>query len=282
MSFDLEQLMSDSLRIFSLPQIFNTINDVVNDPETSFEDIAEIISQDLSLSTRLLKIANSSFYSFSEKIETITHAVSVIGSSQLRDLASGTYAIKTFAGVPSESISMDSFWQHSIASGIAARILAIYMRVEDPERLYIAGMLHDVGRLILYSNFQSESSQLLNSYQSSKKSLYEVERDEIGCDHGLIGGLVLEGWNFPGFQIEVAKFHHTPLKAIKYPLETAIVHTADMIAHMIGLDGSGEYYMPSLNTKAWDSLNISTDMLPSICKQTENQFNDIASVFLSG
>jgi HD-like signal output (HDOD) protein len=104
-----QDYIKGSVRLSSLPQIYFKINDVINDPESSFGDVAKIISNDTSLSLRLLKIVNSSFYNFPSEIDTISHAISIVGTAQLRDLALATMVLTAFGDFPEEFINMESF-----------------------------------------------------------------------------------------------------------------------------------------------------------------------------
>jgi HD-like signal output (HDOD) protein len=280
MSFDIETIVGDSTKLFSLPTIFHKINQVVNDPETTFQDVAEIISQDVSLTARLLKIANSSFFGFSDKIDTITHAVSVIGSDQLRDLALGTYVIDAFKGMNQSSISMESFWKHSIAAGIASRIIAVYKRSENPERLYIAGMLHEVGRLIIFANFEKEVEKILEAYGEGKGLLSDIEQKQFGWNHAYLGSEFLKSWNLSEPQIEAVKYHLNPLEAKSYQNETAIIHFGGVIAKILRLGNGGENFIPKIETKAWDILGLPIDILPSIFQQVDSQFAETVDVFM--
>ena len=280
MSFDLNTVVNDSTKLFSLPTIFHKINQVVNDPETTFQDVAEVISQDVSLTARLLKIANSSFFGFTEKIDTITHAVAVIGSDQLKDLALGTYVIDAFKGMNQSSISMESFWKHSIATGIACRIIAVYKRMENPERLYIAGMLHEVGRLIIFANFENEVEKILEVYGMQERLLCNIEKEQFGWSHAYLGAEFLKAWNLSESQIEAVKFHLTPLEAKIYLNETAIIHIGSIIAKTLGLGNSGENFIPKIEPKAWDTLGLPMDILPNIFQQVNSQFAETVDVFM--
>jgi HD-like signal output (HDOD) protein len=280
MSFDIDTIVSDSTKLFSLPTIFHKINEVVNDPESTFQDVAEIISQDVSLTARLLKIVNSSFFGFSERIDTITHAVSVIGSDQLRDLALGTYVIDAFKGMNQKSISMESFWKHSIAAGIASRIIAVYKRFENPERLYIAGMLHEVGRLIIFANFEKEVEKILEVYGKEEELLSNIERKQFGWNHALLGAEFLKSWKLSESQIAAVKYHLNPQVAPGYQEETAIVHFGGIIAKILRLGNSGENFIPKIQTKAWDILELPMDILPSIFQQVDSQFSETVEVFM--
>ena len=121
----LKEIVRGSVKLSSLPKIYFRIQAVLNDPRSSFADIAEVISSDVALSARIMRIVNSSFYQFPSQIDSITHAVSIIGTWQLRDLALSTTILSTFKGVPEKHINMNSFWKHSITCGITARLIGI-------------------------------------------------------------------------------------------------------------------------------------------------------------
>jgi HD-like signal output (HDOD) protein len=163
------------------------INEVVNDPTSSFSDIAQVVNMDTALSARLLKIVNSSFYSFPSNIETVTHAIAVIGTEQLHSLALATTIISNFKGVSDKSINMNSFWQHSMGVAIIARNLAIHCRETNPERFYLAGILHDIGRLIILENLPNESNEILKRQKETGGILWQIEREILGFDHGEVG-----------------------------------------------------------------------------------------------
>ena len=133
-----DDLIKDRVQISSQMMIFNQLQEAINNPEISFSDIAGIINNDSSLCLRLLKIANSSLYSFPTRIETITQAVTVIGTNQLRDMVLATTVLKSFNGISDDLINMDLFWRHSIACGLASRIIATYRRELNVDRFYVS------------------------------------------------------------------------------------------------------------------------------------------------
>ena len=161
MSADVSELLRGNDNIPSLPTIFYQINEAVGDPRSSMRDIAQIISADQSLSARLLRLVNSAFFGFPSKIDTISHAVTIIGTKQLRDLALATTVIQMFKGIPNDLIQVKSFWQHSIGCGIGSRLLASFQKMANVEHFFVSGLLHDIGRLILYSNKSEDARKAL-------------------------------------------------------------------------------------------------------------------------
>jgi HD-like signal output (HDOD) protein len=280
MSLETHDLVKSAGSISSLPTIFIRINDAVNNPRSSLADIGRVISEDPGLTARLLRIVNSAFYSFPSKIDTISRAVTIVGTQQLRDLALATSVMKVFKGIPEDLINMEAFWCHSIGCGITARVLASHRREANLERHFVTGMLHDIGRLLLFMNLPKQSRAALMRCQRSEELLYKVEREEIGFDHATVGSALLQAWNLPASLEEVVAFHHAPQKALRYPIETAIVHVADIITHTMELGSSGERLVPHLNSEAWEKVGLPASLLPATLGQVEKQFHDANQMIL--
>ena len=265
-------LLNGTVEVPSLPMIFTRINDAVNDPRSSIADIGGIISEDAGLTARLLKIVNSTLYSFPSKIETITRAVTIVGAQQLRDLALATSVMKVFTGMSEDLVNMESFWHHSIGCGITARILAAYRREPNVERFFAAGMLHDIGRLLIYIKMADQARAALLRCHSSGELLYKVELDEFGFDHAAVGGALLQLWKLPASLEEVVTSHHNPRGAHRYPVETAVIHVADIITNAMRLGNSGERSVPPLDAQAWDRIGVPPSYLSETVGQVERQF----------
>jgi HD-like signal output (HDOD) protein len=169
--------------------IFTRIDEAVNNPRSSLADIGRIISEDSSLTARLLKIVNSAFYSFPSKIETISRAVTVVGTQQLRDLALATSVMKLFQGIPPDLISMEAFWKHSIACGVAARVRGS-KREANIERFFVAGILHDIGRLILHAGSRLDAPHWVVAMPVG--IALQGRNEELGFDHASLGRVLLE------------------------------------------------------------------------------------------
>ena len=243
-------------------------------------DIAKIIREDPGLTARLLRIVNSAFYNFPSRVDTISQAVTIIGTQQLGALALATSVMQLFKGLPDGFVSMDSFWRHSVGCGLAARVLATLRRETNAERYFVAGVLHDIGRLVMFIKAPDASREALMSSREGKKLLYESERESFGFTHAVVGGVLLQTWKLPASLEEVVMFHHNPKAATKFPVEAAIVHVADIIAHAMELGGNGEIYVPALDGEAWDMLGLPPSVLASVMEQVERQFADAIQTIL--
>jgi HD-like signal output (HDOD) protein len=275
MGYPARELLESYVEISSLPMIYHRIIEAVEDPRTSMADLGKIIRDDPGLTVRLLRLVNSAFYGFPSKIDTITQALVIIGTRQLCDLALGTSVVTLFEGIPEDLVSMQSFWRHSIACGIAAKTLATYRCETNVERFFVAGMIHDIGRLVIYRKIGEQARRMLLRCRSSGELLFLAEQEAMGFDHSTLGKMLLQSWNLPASIVEAVAYHHQPSEARYYPIEASLVHVADLIANAMGSGSSGEHFVPPLNEKAWDILGLSTSILPSTVYHLESQINDM-------
>lgn len=277
---DPELLVRSITKVASLPSIFTRLNDAINEHNTTNKDFANIINEDTAIAARLLRITNSALYNFPSKVETITHAITIIGTNQLRDLVLASSVIAMFKDVSEDVISMESFWRHSIACGIAARAIASLRREANIERFFVAGLLHDIGRLVLFMELPEYMDVVLQQRDAEGDMLYKHEREVIGFDHAQLGGLLLKAWQLPARLIEGVALHHAPMRAVQFPVEAAVVHAADVLANAMQLGSSGEKFVPAINPKAWEIIDIPTDSIESIFERTAQQYTDAVKFIL--
>ncbi len=266
------ELVQGSVKLASPPMIYQRLMEVINHPRGGAADVANVIREDTALTARLLKVVNSAFFSFPRRIDTVSQAVTVVGTSQVRDLALATSVVTLFKDVPKDLVEMDGFWRHSLACGVGARVLAGLRRESNVERFFVAGILHDVGKLIIYLRIPEEAGTILEEARTTHALLHQVERSVIGFDHGQVGEALLDQWNMPLSLREAVHYHHTPGRAGRFPVETAAVHASDVMAHALGLGNGGERFVPPLSPEAWDGLGIDPVLLPPAVEELERQF----------
>jgi HD-like signal output (HDOD) protein len=273
-------LLRGYVEVSSLPLIHLRLEEAINNPKKSMSDIAKIIRDDPGLTARLLRIVNSAFYSFPSRVETISQAVTIVGTQQLSALALATSVMKMFKGLPEDLVSMESFWRHSIACGLAARQLGTVRREANAERFFVAGMLHDIGRLVMFTKLTEPSREILTIAKQEQRLLYEIERERLGFTHAVVGGVLLQTWKLPTSLEETVMYHHNPTAATRFPIETAIIHVADVIVHAMDLGSSGERFVPPLEPEAWDRLNLTPSILASVEEQIDRQYQDALHTML--
>jgi len=282
MKQDLVSLLSeDAWALASLPHIFTEINRVVNDPRSSANHVADVISKDPNLTTKLLKIVNSSFYGLPSKVDTISRAVTILGNKELSTLALGTSVLTIFGEIPADLVDMKSFWEHSIACGVAARMIAQYKNIAYTERLFVAGLLHDIGRVIIYKHLPTQGREVLLQAQRTGCLLRSAEFEMIGSDHTQIGGMLVKKWKLPTVLEEALAYHHQPTLSQHLP-EAGIVHVADILINALAIGTSGERFVPPLIPQVWTELGLQTEMLLRSVQLLDQQVEDIIHLFFNG
>jgi len=271
----------DVWTLSSLPLIFTEINRVVNDPRSSANSVADVISKDPNLTTKLLKIVNSSFYGFPSKIDTVSRAVTILGSRELTTLALGTSLLTIFRDIPPDLVDMKSFWMHSVACGVAARMIAKYKNVANTERLFVAGLLHDIGRVIIYKHLPDQGREILLHARRTGCLLRSAELEVLGFDHTQVGATLIKKWQFPLVLEQALTYHHQPTLS-QHLLEASIVHIADILINALMIGTSGERFVPPLIPKVWAELGLETEMFPRSIRLVDRQVEEIYHLFFEG
>ncbi len=226
-----QDLVSRNVKLVSLPEVCIQVQALADSPHTTAADIGDVVGKDTALTTRLLKLVNSAYFSLPRRIDTVTRAVNMIGMRELRNLTMAASAAEVFARIPSSLIDMAAFWQHSVYSGLVARNLAQRCNVLHSERLFTAGLLHDVGRLLMLMKLPDEIGNAESIRQQSGKDICDIERELVGFDHAEVGHALLLHWNMPTNLCASVLYHHTPEEAHDAHLEAALIHVADLVTH---------------------------------------------------
>lgn len=278
----LERILDETSTVYSLPLFYERLNETINHPRSSIDDISKIITEDQGLTARLLRLANSPMFGCYARVDSITKAVTIIGTQQLRDLALAASVMGVFKGIPEDLLNMTSFWRHSIACGIIARSLAVYLRESNVERLFVAGMLHDVGQIVLAAARPVISRELLEVQQNAGRLYLELEQERLGFDHAELGGALLKKWKIPASIGEPVACHHNPGSAEQFRLETALIHLADIICQAMEFGQGAEWGVPPLDQHSWERLGLSPHVLGTVLKQSESQISETFSILSGG
>lgn len=272
---DVATLVRSVKNISSLPTIYVKVNELINDPTSCAADLGRVVEKDQALTSKLLRLANSAFYSFPGRIETITRAITIIGFKQLKDLVLAISVREAFNEFGKDSpVNMKNFWQHSIGCGIASRVLAVYRGELIAESFFIAGLLHDFGRLILLEIYPKKFKEVHETAKKENLSVEEVEQTIFGFTHADVGAELVKAWNLSEALSEAIAYHHVPSLSTNYPELTATVHLANIITHVLQLGFSGDLFVPPLDRDAWKITGLKSSMLEpainKICEQYED------------
>lgn len=277
-----EDLVKGVIKLVSLPEIFIRVNQVMEDPKHDAKQLGDVISHDPALTARILRIVNSAYYALAVKIELVSRAVSVIGEQDLRNLILATSAVDVFKRMPNQLVDIDLFWRHSVHTGIVARLLSRQCNILHGERLFVAGLLHDIGKLVLYYKEVELSQQVLIKASENDGVVFRAEEEIIGFTHADVGGALIESWQLADTLKEVVTYHHYPLRAKKHVMEASLVHIADCVVNSIGADTKIDKHLLDDNL-AFESetlrvTGIDLAVLPEVMDKAWEQAGDVLDI----
>jgi len=276
-----KELVAGVINLISLPEICIRVNTSLEDPSHTHKQLGDIISHDPALTARILRIVNSAYYNFPNKVELVSRAISIIGEDDLRGLVLATSALEVFNKIPNQLLNMELFWQHSVFTGIVARLLSKQCNILHGERLFIAGLLHDIGKLILYYKEPQISQDVLLEAGESNGKIVDAEQKLLGFTHADVGAALIEAWQLPDSLHTIIKHHHSPADAEDYRIETSIVHLANAVVNALSpetpidehmLDESNEFDPVSLGITGID-LTTMPELVAAAQEQTHEVLN---------
>jgi HD-like signal output (HDOD) protein len=270
-----------NIKLPEIPSIVYELNEVIADPFSSANDIAVVVSKSPSLASLLLKMVNSAFYGFPSKIDSIARAVALIGSKEISALGLGISTMELFNEIPKDLVDVKAFFKHCLACGTLSRIIAVHFNVQHTEQLFVSGLLHDIGRVIIFKYFPRHAQSLIHEAYASGDMLYNLEPGHLGCRHTHIGRDLLNKWKLPYSLENITYYHHMPSRAAD-PQRAGVVHLADICVHGLGLGTSGEPLIPPLDEKACEALKATPGILKSALRQGLHQLNVLETIFEEG
>lgn len=274
----IEPLIHSSQKMGTLPIVFHRLIEIINNPHASAADTAEIIATDPALSAKLLRLVNSPFYGLAARIDTISRAVAMVGTGQLVMLAMGATLLTAFKGMPVSLVNMQTFWNHSIACGVAARLIAQKTGTAKPEGYFVAGLLHDIARLLIYTQLPTHSLYILVEAKRRQVSVHSLEKETLGFTHEELGGILLEGWRCPLELADTIRKHHTAFSP-KPRCEDVILPVANFLSQGLGYGSSGEIFLPVIPDAAWAALGITPAQLIEICHAMDDRVRELRALF---
>jgi putative nucleotidyltransferase with HDIG domain len=274
------QIQKIDAKLPETPTVITELNEVIADPLATSNDVALVVNKSPSLAALLLKIVNSAYNGFPSRIDRISRAVTIIGTKEISGLALGICVMRAFNDIPANVINMQAFIRHSLACGMVARILGALKNMEQTEQLFVSGLLHDIGKLIIFKYFPECAYVYLQLAASTDDSVYSAEKAVIGLNHTQIGQYLIKKWRLPPDLENNIVFHHTPSKAPD-PIKAGIVQVADLIANGLGIGTSGEYIVPSIDEKVLERIGASASTFQMVIRQAMHQLGPMEAIFSS-
>lgn len=270
------KLINKVKEIPPLPQSIIRVLEITRNDKSSAQDLAEVFERDPTLAVNILKLANSPYYGFTSKVSTISHAIVCLGLETVKSIAltSSTHDMLN-KEIPAYDLGEGMLWRHSIASGACARIIAQRIGYKDCEEAYIAGLLIDIGKIILSSFAEDQFKQVVERSNKNKIPFNKAEQEILGFGHPHVGGRIIKKWNLPSALVEAVQYHHQPDKAETNKTLTYIVHLADAISCMLGVGLGSDGLMYVFEENTLNVLGLSKEDVESIMSELADKVQDI-------
>ncbi len=222
---DIEKELQEVTELISLPEIYLKIRRLLDDEHADIEDFAEVVVVDPNLSARLLRVVNSAYYSFPEPIESLSRALNLVGLDRLHTLVLGVSAVSSL-NLPNDILPLKPFWHGSLYCGVLTRLMADRLKLERSDRLFVAGLLHDIGSLVLCAKFPDHAREAIRLSVQSRQPLHEIQRQMLDYHYGDIGAILMANWNLSSELQMLIRFQPEPEAAPAQQLEIALLHFA--------------------------------------------------------
>lgn len=281
MTISASTLVKNASGIYALPEIYAQLNRKLEDPHASNPQIADIIQLDTGLSSSLLKIVNSAFYGFPSAISTITQAISIIGRTELAELILGKSVIGIFSKLDINQDDLIRHWHHSLLCGLMAKHITktITNPEQSPDSLFVAGLLHDIGKLVIWHELPEQSRKILEHAVYMPLDTRNSEKDQLGFDHTDVGLELLQNWKLPPMLVATAKHHHKPENSADFQQACQIIAMANIASHFEQVDEESF----SILSQVTDTRTLGVDLgkMISISEIANQQLSEMSSMFLN-
>ncbi|MCF8152155.1 MAG: HDOD domain-containing protein [Burkholderiaceae bacterium] len=281
MNPSLTQIVDSLHSLPSLPMVVMELLQTMGEEDVNIERLAQGIGNDQALAARTLRVANSPFYGMQGKIDTIAEAITVLGFVNVRSLVTTAGIASTLRGNNTAGFEAQIFWRHCLGVASCAATLGPFARLR-PETLFLAGLLHDIGRLVLVSTHPATFAEIQQRHKQNDCLPVDAEREVLGFDHAQIGGELCRHWRIPASIADAVERHHqVNPQATGKPADMAdLVHLADVIAHSLDLTHYADAMVPPPDDAAWRRLGLGATDLRAVLKKAELQFNSFANILV--
>jgi len=274
---DLNKIVRKIRDLPTLPRTVLRITEIINNPRSSAKDLASVITEDQILTARLLKLVNSAFYGFPQQISTVTNAVVLLGFDAIRNLLLTTSVFDIFIKKQKvDKEKLEKFWDHSLSCAVGAKVIGSYLRYEKVEELFVAGLLHDIGKVIEMLYMPEAFEQIEQIVNNENILIRQAEEEVLGFTHTEIGELLAKKWGMPDKLAKAIAFHHQPEMADGHLFEAGVVHLSDILTRALNAGSGGDNRIPSLDPIAWGHIKLSVGAIEQIMREMDREFSEIS------
>jgi len=274
----IEKVMGALRQLPSLPVVVLEVLESFERSDVDVDALSRKIAKDQAIAARVLRIANSSFYGLQTRVATVQEAVVVLGFRSVRAMVMSVAATNSFPRGECRGFNHTAFWRHCVGVAMCARTLAQRAQI-NPEKAFTAGLMHDIGRLVLVTCFPQEYAETLAYRAHHDCTVVIAERDVLGLDHAVVGDALAERWKFSPVLREGIAGHHTPQGYTATSL-AGLIHVADLTVHALGLSGEDSELVAPMADVAWNRLGLDWTQFRSVLGEVESGFEEACQTLL--
>ncbi len=247
---EIKHILKNLKSLPTLPPIVSKLNEMVEDEESTAVSVGRVIERDQVLTSKLLRMVNSSFFGFPQRISTVSNAIVLLGFNVIKTLVVSS---SIFEVMQSSDIGL---WEHSLGCAACATSLATRRGIKNPEEVSTAALIHDIGKVVIRSEMPQDYEKIHALVQEKDISMREAEEEVLGLQHSVIGGMLAREWNLPERLSIPIEFHHNPEEAPDFKEITAIIHVSDIMIRGWGFGFGGDKWVPPLDHGAWQRIKF--------------------------
>jgi putative nucleotidyltransferase with HDIG domain len=278
---DIQKVIKSIDKLPTLPLIVTKLSDLVTNPHTSASDIQNVITKDQALSARVLKLVNSAFYGFSERISSISHAIVILGFNTIKNIALSASVFEMFDKNQQGQLDKEGFWMHSIAVAGASKLIAKHLKLTTLEDIFVAGLLHDVGKVILDQFVHEDYKTVFERIASKNILIGEAEYEVLELTHSQVGAYLATNWKLPSALVQMIGLHHRPDLAGEFAKHTFCVHLADILVRALEIGNGGDKRIPFACKPLWEEYGFDAAWIRRILEDMEEELQDVEN-FVKG
>lgn len=265
MPVKLEHILKRIQVLPPLPTSAMRVIALTKNPATSTKELEHVIGQDPALAAGMLRQANSAYYGYARRISSLQEAIVLLGFQATQGLAM-TSAVSPYlkTQLVGYEIEQDGLWKHSMLTAMAAKSLCRKQNLPYADIAFTAGLLHDIGKLVISIYVQEVGAYLIEKVTEAKLSYVELEEKVIGFNHATVGGFLAKNWNLPNDLVESISYHHEPSSSKTHSELASVVHVANGVASTLGIGGGVDSFLNPIKQEALDRLSLKESTLESI------------------
>lgn len=267
----------------TLPTVTTALNTVIKKPSSSAEDVAELIEKDQSLSAKVLKVVNSAAYAPTRDITGIKHAVSMLGFNEINKMVLAISVFESLKGNESNGFKRGPFWIHSLGCAVFSEAIARELGYSKPDDAFTAGLMHDIGKVVLDRFFAMEMAQVQEVLQQEPMPFHQAEMKVLGIDHTLLGTWLLNNWKIPSAVCAAVRHHHQSFSKREGPdaqdLIVDLVHMSDVLCCRLEIGDSGNRVPVTFNNEHDQRISLDPAALENIIERGKEQIERDTSLF---